>query len=176
MEIVAHRDIELGEEISITCAFLPSRRPIPCAPMPQSNQTVDIPQNLYTKDRQKLLSRRGFTCTCPVCSDPAAIATSDSNKARIQSVLGTLRDLGPERTEETLDGLWGEMLGVLREEALWSQVAEFAALWADLYAAVGGSVKARGMAEWALRERVFYNGEDSERVEKARAFVRKFEG
>lgn len=68
------------------------------------------------------------------------------------------------------------MLGVLREEALWSQVAEFAALWADLYAAVGARGKAREMAEWALTERIFFNGEDSERVEKARAFERKFEG
>lgn len=66
------------------------------------------------------------------------------------------------------------MLGVLKEEALWSQVAKFVALWADLYAAVGARGKAREMAGWALGERVFYNGEDSERVEKARAFVRKF--
>lgn len=143
---------------------------------PSSDQEADIPQNLYTKDRQKLLSRRGFTCTCPVCSDSSTTASSDANKARIQSILGTLRDLGSARTEDVLDGLWEEMLGILREEALWSQVAEFAALWADLYAAVGARGKAREMAGWALRERVFYNGEDSERVEKARAFVRKFEG
>lgn len=143
---------------------------------PSSDQEADIPQNLYTKDRQKLLSRRGFTCTCPVCSDSSTTASSDANKARIQSILGTLRDLGSARTEDVLDGLWEEMLGILREEALWSQVAEFAALWADLYAAVGARGKVREMAGWALRERVFYNGEDSERVEKARAFVRKFEG
>ena len=68
------------------------------------------------------------------------------------------------------------MLGVLEEEALWSQVAEFAALWADLYWVSGAGEKAKRMAERALRERIFYTGEDSERSEKARSFVKKFEG
>ena len=121
-----------------------------------------------------MLSRRGFACTCPVCSSQAATAASDANKARIQSILETLRDLGSNRTEEILDELWGEMLGVLEMEALWSQVAEFAALWADLYWVSGAREKARVMAERALRERVFYTGADSERAEKARVFVKKF--
>lgn len=88
----------------------------------------------------------------------------------------TLRDLGPKRTEAVLDELWEEMLGVLGEEALWSQVAEFAALWADLYWVSGAREKARGLAGRALRERVFFTGEGSERAEKARAIVRKFGG
>lgn len=123
-----------------------------------------------------MLSRRGFACACPVCSSQAATTASDANKARIQSILETLRDLGETRTEEVLDELWGEMLGVLEEEALWSQVPEFAALWADLYWVVGAREKTRVMAERALRERVFYNGADSERAEKARVLVRKFGG
>lgn len=123
-----------------------------------------------------MLSRRGFACACPVCSSQAAATASDTNKARIQSILETLRDLGTNRTEGALDELWGEMLGVLEAEALWSQVAEFAALWADLYWVSGVVEKARAMAGRSLRERVFYNGADSERVEKARAFVRRFGG
>ena len=122
-----------------------------------------------------MISRRGFKCTCSVCSSAAATASSDANKARIQSILETLRDLGHGRTRAVLDGLWEEMLGVLEEEALWSQVAEFAMLWADLYWVVGERERAREMAARGLRERVFYTGEDSERAEKARAFVQKFQ-
>ena len=172
MEIVAQQDIEPGEEITITCAFSAFGFLSHVAHLTH----VDIPQNLYTADRQKMISRRGFTCSCPVCSSPTATAASDTNKARIQSILETLRDLGSKRTEAVLDELWEEMLGVLAEEALWSQVAEFAMLWADLYWIAGGKVKAKEMAARGLRERVFYTGEDSERAEKARAFVKRFDG
>lgn len=176
MEIVAQQDIEPGEEITITCTPTPNRE-LPLDPQMATILTdADIPQNLYTADRQKMLSRRGFTCTCPVCSSPSATAASDANKARVQSILETLRDLGPRRTEGVLDELWAEMLGVLEVEALWSQVAEFAALWADLYWLAGAREKARSMAARALRERVFYTGPDSERAEKARLFVGKFGG
>lgn len=123
-----------------------------------------------------MLSRRGFACACSVCSSQAATAASDANKARIQSILETLRDLGAGRTVEVLDELWEEMLGVLEAEALWSQVAEFAALWADLYWVTGAREKAREKAGRALRGRVFYTGADGERAEKARALVRKFGG
>ncbi|SPO05127.1 uncharacterized protein DNG_07812 [Cephalotrichum gorgonifer] len=154
MEIVAQQDIESDEEVTITY----------------------IPQNLLTADRQKLISRRGFTCGCPVCSTPSVASSSDANKSRINAILGTLRDLGPQRTEKILDELWQEMRQILAEESLHAQVAEFAGLWADLYWAAGAAAKAREIAGRVLAERVFYNGKDSERAERAKGFARKFEG
>jgi hypothetical protein len=127
-----------------------------------------------SKQRKELISRRGFKCTCDVCSSPDQEAIWDKNRQRIQDILITFRAL-EKRTTDNIRRASAELFEILEKEAMQVQQGEFAALFADLYWEIGEKEMARDMARLSAEKRIWYNGADSERAEKASKFVQKFD-
>ncbi|CAI4213255.1 unnamed protein product [Parascedosporium putredinis] len=95
MEAIAYRDIKQGEELSIAYT----------------------PLNLQTEDRQDIIQRWGFNCTCQLCSDPALSASSDRNRQRIAGIITEAN--GPQsREREVLARLSEEMKELVEAEEL----------------------------------------------------------
>jgi hypothetical protein len=129
---------------------------------------------MVSGQRKKAISRRGFNCSCPVCSSPEEEAMSDRNRERIQEILIAFRH--PEkRTAANVDSAAVEVFQILEAEAIHAQEGEFAALFAELYREIGDTKKARDMARLSTEKRIWHNGADSERAEKAREFFRGFQ-
>ncbi|KAF2840497.1 SET domain-containing protein, partial [Patellaria atrata CBS 101060] len=124
-EVVAHRDIELGEEITLTY----------------------IPSILPHSERRLKLRAWNFTCACPICSAPASgIAHSDSQRARIQAIgdeLAYLRVASPTpENRSQIDTLSKELLRIVEEEELPGELPMFWEQLARVYFDVGDVLQA----------------------------------
>jgi len=134
---------------------------------------ADVPQSIVSDQRRELIARRGFSCSCDVCSSKEEEILSDQNRERIQDILTNFRDLR-KRTATNIGRASSEIFQILENEAMQAQQGEFAALFAELYWEIGEKKKARDMARLSAEKRVWYNGPDSERAEKARLLLQKF--
>ena len=135
---------------------------------------ADVPQYLVSDQRKKLIAHRGFSCSCDICSSKEEEILSDQNRERIQDILTNFRDLR-KRTAANIGRASSELFQILEKEAMQAQQGEFAALFAELYWEIGEKEKARDMARLSAEKRIWYNGPDSRRAEKARLFLQKFE-
>ncbi|KAK4161208.1 N-lysine methyltransferase SMYD2 [Cladorrhinum sp. PSN259] len=153
MEVVAYRDIQPGEELSISYA----------------------PLNMLTKDRRALLQAWGFNCTCSLCADPAASKRSDIQRARIQQILEEL-DRPEGRTPEKLIANIKEVEELAHKEGMTAQIGDLYGIIANIFLEIGEPEKAREYSRIAVRNLRWYAGFDSERAEDAMAFRDKLDG
>ena len=82
--MIAFRDIEAGEELTLSCKHLFPTTPVFTM---LTRHHADIDLGKTHADRQRALQRWGFTCTCAICTAKASeIAESDARRSRIQEL------------------------------------------------------------------------------------------
>ena len=101
--MIAFRDIEAGEELTLSCKFAffffpllsaiipihlrPSSINLPSLAPVLTKHHTDIDLGKTHAERQRALQRWGFTCTCAMCTASASeIAESDARRSRIQEL------------------------------------------------------------------------------------------
>ncbi|KAK0710432.1 hypothetical protein B0T21DRAFT_415986 [Apiosordaria backusii] len=122
MTVWASRDIEPGEEISITYSAA----------------------GLSSKERRETLEKVwGFKCQCSLCtSSPEVIKESDDNRAQIRAYQGSIPNLAQEgKFEEALKQA-EHMFELVDEEALTDQMSDMYEYPARMYYQIGNLEKA----------------------------------
>ncbi|KZL63659.1 a g-specific adenine glycosylase [Colletotrichum incanum] len=114
LEVVAYKDIQPGEELSISYSML----------------------NMLYEDRKQTLQEWGFNCTCTLCSSPDDVAVSDTYRTRLQEILAELTDPA-FRTPSLVAELTDELDDVMEREGLAAQAGEFYGMIARVYARMG---------------------------------------
>ena len=128
--------------------------------------------NLLYEDRQYLLQRWGFNCTCALCSSPTARAASDGRLLRIQAILDELK-VKENRSHTMVGKLTVEVLNLLEAEGLWAQVGDFYTVLTQVHLEMNNVRVAKKYAEMTLESRIMYSGAESESMEKAERMVRQ---
>ncbi|WQF81251.1 Putative SET domain-containing protein [Colletotrichum destructivum] len=153
LEVVAYKDIQPGEEVSISYSML----------------------NMLSDDRKRTLQEWGFNCTCALCGSPAAdIAASDARRARLQQILARLTDdtaTGPSLSAAAIGELTAEMDGVVEREGLAAQAGEFYGMVARAYARAGEAGAGARYARMAVEGMERFAGYDDERTAAARGLL-----
>ncbi|PKS11005.1 hypothetical protein jhhlp_002764 [Lomentospora prolificans] len=148
MEVIAYRDIEAGEELSVAYT----------------------PLNIQTEARQKALRLWGFNCTCSLCTKPHLRDRSDRNRQRIQ---GVVVEMGkPEnRNHQALTELSDEMLELIGTEKLTALLGDFYGMLAESFSRLGDSDTALKYANLALTHQQEFRSPDHKRVGDMRKLV-----
>ncbi|KXX78465.1 N-lysine methyltransferase SMYD2 [Madurella mycetomatis] len=153
MEVVAYKDIEPGEELSLSYT----------------------PLNILSTDRRDMIQFWGFNCTCALCSNAQAIKTSDRQRRRIQKILEDLDD-SANHTPEKVSAATTEVEGLVVEEGMTGQMGDLYSIIANVYLTMGDLKMARSYGKLAVKLLRWYAGFDSARTESAQAFMVKLEG
>jgi len=158
MEVVAYRDIQEGEELSLSY----------------------IPLNHPWHQRQHLVtSKWGFTCTCPLCKASAENrAASDRRRDNVDVILGGVRQRENITRRDRVQRAVGALEELVKAEGLSAQFGDLLVLIADSCLNVGDYELARKIGEQALRLQKRYAGVDNERsyqVERLLEVVDQFE-
>ncbi|KAF2748378.1 SET domain-containing protein [Sporormia fimetaria CBS 119925] len=144
MGIKAYRDIEPGEEITISYLLLGKTYP----------------------QRQEQLKRWDFTCTCALCSLAAhKRQISDIRRTRIQTLTQTLDEHWREKSYHAAITDAEEMVELMKEEGLTALLADQYVVLAKLWVLYGEREKAEEYAELAvdiLGDMGFLGGESKE--------------
>ena len=150
--VIATRDIEMGEEISVSCMHI-----IPhcqkCI-VQLTNLASDIEFGLKREERQALLKNRwGFTCMCALCtSDAEKIKESDKRRELIRQLRDKIRQ-GLDRDDFPSSLKWyRQMIKLCLKERLFPQLGEQYWVLAKLYSTVGESTNALKYAQLAYKE------------------------
>ncbi|KAK4652653.1 hypothetical protein QC762_501380 [Podospora pseudocomata] len=122
MTVWASRDIEPGEEISITYSTA----------------------GLLSKERQQALENIwGFKCSCALCtSPPEVLKKSDNNRAQIRSYQASIPQLAQEEKFEEALQQAEHMFQLVEEEGLTDQMSDMYEYPARMYYHVGNLDKA----------------------------------
>ena len=115
----ALRDIEPGEEITISCRSSPGAR------TPRANVITDIAINARSEERETQLRQWGFDCSCEACTAPTRqLEVSDERRAALADCITVMMQAlsrgdiraGIETLEKALDDLEAEGLTPLAGE------------------------------------------------------------
>ncbi|KAI1778834.1 SET domain-containing protein [Hypoxylon cercidicola] len=144
IEVIAMRDIEVGEEIT------------------QSY----VPLGLSYKDRKEGLKNWNFACTCSLCAaSKSQRAASDRHRERLLDIYHELNDGATGKgnlTESIVNELTGEMESLIHEEKLEAQQLVYYGVVARAYMRVGELVAARKYVELCEDLWVRYAGDDQD--------------
>ncbi|KAI1409834.1 SET domain-containing protein [Hypoxylon sp. FL1857] len=144
VEVIAMRDIEIGEEIT------------------QSY----VPLGLSYEDRKEDLKNWGFSCSCSLCtSTKSDRAASDKHRARLQHIYHELNEGATGKAELTADTIYGlvdEMESLVREEKLEAQLLVHYGAVARAYMRIGQLEAARKYVELCEDLWVRYAGEEED--------------
>uniref|UniRef100_L2FM87 SET domain-containing protein n=1 Tax=Colletotrichum fructicola (strain Nara gc5) TaxID=1213859 RepID=L2FM87_COLFN len=149
LEVVAYRDIQPGEELSISYS----------------------PLNMLYADRQRTLQEWGFNCTCSLCSSASAVAASDARRGRMQEIVSALNNKVFRSLPARMAELAEELDGILKEEGLSAQKGDFYDILARAYVDMGEVETGRRYARLAVEKLVHFAGYDDERTERARGLL-----
>ncbi|GAB1312435.1 SET domain-containing protein [Madurella fahalii] len=152
MEVVAYKDIEPGEELSLSYT----------------------PLNILSTDRRELIQFWGFNCSCALCSNDRAIEISDRQRSRIQKILEEL-DNPASHTPEKVSAATAEVEDLVVKEGMTGQIGDLYSIIANVYLTMGDLKMARSYGELAVKLLRWYAGFDSARTESAREFMVKLE-
>ncbi|KAF2114599.1 hypothetical protein BDV96DRAFT_647294 [Lophiotrema nucula] len=144
MAIKAYRDIEPGEELSISYLTL--------------GQT-------FARRQDALKHKWGFTCTCKLCSLPhAERVASDIRQTLIKQTETKILELWEEGKHKEALGLAEESIEMIKEEGLDHFVPDQYALLAKLWLLLGKRKKAEeiGKKSWELLRQMGYLGTGEE--------------
>ncbi|KAK3940981.1 hypothetical protein QBC46DRAFT_432749 [Diplogelasinospora grovesii] len=169
MEVVALREIQVGEEVAHSCT--PPFFKFPC--MRYTLMIADAPLGYTRAERQEMLRAWGFECRCAMCSAPAEhVALSDSRRERLFEIHHTLSSHASE--DETdgellsharVDQLVSEALTLIAQEELHPQVVVYCALFARAYMAIGDLALARKYVALSEENWILYGGEEHDNVD-----------
>ncbi|CAK7205855.1 hypothetical protein SEUCBS139899_008634 [Sporothrix eucalyptigena] len=158
-KVIAFRDIELGEEITISYTDF----------------------GLTHEERQeKLLRRWGFSCTCDLCSGGAeATAASDARRRRVTGLRNeVVGHLQKGKFAVAISAYENELLDLVRTEHLAEHMGEHYEVLARLHLAAGNQTTAGVYAQRALDELETFGTTDTQSaagsVQELRAFVKAF--
>ncbi|KAK4213122.1 hypothetical protein QBC37DRAFT_388231 [Rhypophila decipiens] len=170
--IAALRDIEPGEEITISCPFLPS--PF-CTQTIPPNQESDLPLGLTHSERQRRLQRWSFTCSCALCTAPQeTISASDKQRTEIEDA----RDKAIEafkygRPYEAIS-LTKKILNLIPSEELYPWESEQYENLARVYWLMGDKKTGDSYARLSLRKLAEQGFIDAARKEYFDLLVKEF--
>ncbi|KAI1392475.1 SET domain-containing protein [Hypoxylon trugodes] len=153
MEVVAYRDIKVGEELTFSY----------------------LPLNLLSEQRQSLISEWGFNCTCSLCTSPKDTAISDRRRGRIQELLAEL-DRPEIQKHAAVEKRVKEILDLCEKEAMAAQVGDFYSIVAEVYSSMGDFSLAKKYGDLAVKELMHYAGYDHERTKGALLFLENLPG
>ncbi|KAG9194295.1 hypothetical protein G6011_04330 [Alternaria panax] len=121
MAIKAYRNIEPGEEITVSYLLL----------------------GLPSTNRQSLLTRWGFRCTCDLCSLPSQERkASDLRRTMIAQAEEKIMELAQEYKLDEAISLAEESVQMIKEEGIWSMLTDEYAILAMLWLEKGNEEKA----------------------------------
>lgn len=151
MSAVATRDIEPGEEITISCKhgppvvlLLPS-----CAGCNSAGIT-DIPLGMPTTQRTRTISNWGFNCTCDLCSaPPSARDASDERRERLVEISYAMQDESTSYND--LVELTREFIKLAQTERLVAKVGEYYQTFMRVYYGAGDAETARKYGRASLK-------------------------
>lgn len=143
--IRAYRDIQPGEEITISCK----------SPFPTHLHHPNIPSDLLLGKphaaRQEGLKRWGFNCTCALCTAPPAIrAAHDTRRNRIAELEPQLNTLYREGKHNAAIAAGEEIVELMLEEGLTSLLPEVYVMLTRLYLVTEQRERAEEAADLAL--------------------------
>ncbi|KAK1760039.1 N-lysine methyltransferase SMYD2 [Echria macrotheca] len=140
MEVVAHRDIQPGEEITISY----------------------IPLNMQSQQRLQKIQSWGFNCSCSFCADERKLAESDRRRDGIEAIIHGLRQ-PINMSREIVSLAITRLEEMAEEEGLSSQMGDILYLVADACLSADNFQLAREVGEKALKIQKRYAGVDNER-------------
>ncbi|KAK4215098.1 hypothetical protein QBC37DRAFT_399028 [Rhypophila decipiens] len=166
MTAVATRDIEPGEEITISCQLniIFVCRYISYSRMSDQDRRVsDISLGMPSVYRQQALANWSFKCTCALCtSAPEALSASDSRREKLVELLHEMNQLVPVSSKplsveqiqanyEKLVVYTREFVEILQIERLFPKVGEYYQRFMKLYYGFGDIESAYKYARTALK-------------------------
>lgn len=130
--------------------------------------------NLGTEDRQMILERWGFKCSCSLCSSPSKSKVSDRRRQRIEVIMEQLgQDI--DRDHKATDKLVAEIVELCDLEGMLALTGDVHVNIALAWERAGNLELARKHARLAVERLKHYAGEDNERTENAVQFLKQLE-
>jgi len=130
----------------------------------------DTPLNLKTDDRQEILRRWGFTCTCELCTNPKLSKPSDRNRQRLADIVSQIRE-SRNHAYDTLRNLAEEVVRLIETERLTAATGDLYGILAQSFLESGFPDVALGYAEMSLESRVTYGSSDHPKTDPTRRFI-----
>ncbi|KAK0623700.1 hypothetical protein B0T14DRAFT_408283, partial [Immersiella caudata] len=153
MEIIAYRDIEPGEEITLSYFSL----------------------NLRYHQRLSAIKNWGFSCSCSFCADEAAREESDQKRQNIESILLAITRQ-ENITRDIVSRAVGKLHEITEEEGLTAQMGDLLLMVADACVAAKDFELARQIGEEALKISRKYAGFDNDRTNDVVKLLEGLEG
>ncbi|KAK0646870.1 hypothetical protein B0T16DRAFT_170692 [Cercophora newfieldiana] len=142
LEIVAYRDIEPGEEITLSYFAL----------------------NLRYHQRIQAIKSWGFNCSCSFCADEATRQKSDRRRDDIARILQAITRK-ENITRDIVSKAVGKLEDLVNEEGLSAQMGDLLYMVADACMAAKDFQLAREIGEEALKVQRRYAGFDNDRTQ-----------
>ncbi|KAH8906915.1 SET domain-containing protein [Coniochaeta sp. PMI_546] len=140
MSAVSLRDIEAGEEITISYAEFGT---------------------MYGQRQHSLLHNWGFRCTCALCTAPSEVLiASDRRRGRIGEIRQEIVELVQAKQFERAISMSKEMIDLVLKEELVAHLGEHYEVLARLYYAVRDAANTEKYARLAIIDLEKYGGED----------------
>jgi hypothetical protein len=173
MEVVAHRDIQPGEEITINCEHAL------CGPQGAGVPDFDIDAFLgmpHHVRRQFLLENWGFNCTCSLCRSSAEdISASDARRLKIVQLREDIDRSKARKQYEKAAEFTNELLELYELEGLAPLMPEFYEVLSELYVEMGDLDAASRYGQMALDGWLEFKSVDNQQVESARRFLQELD-
>ncbi|KAL2158713.1 hypothetical protein VTH06DRAFT_4195 [Thermothelomyces fergusii] len=155
MEVVAFRDIEPGEEISMSY----------------------VPLEMHMGERREYLKNNWeFDCACSLCRSPQEdIDNTTKWRDKVRSLRETVKNARSEGFQENAIAMAEEWLMVSEWDKTPPLMAEYHHTLADLYFLKGDMANATMYARMAMDEWLRLGSVDDEQLEQSRLFLRRLE-
>ncbi|ROT40452.1 hypothetical protein SODALDRAFT_270606 [Sodiomyces alkalinus F11] len=149
MDVIAYRDIQPGEEITVSYA----------------------PLNILAEDRaDMILSHWSFQCKCPLCSSESEIYLSDMQRRQLDRIIEEL-DLPEVRTPQLVANLVEELEEIIDAEGLAAQRGDIYGIVSKVYSEMGDLREALRYAQVGSGLQEHFKGWDDRRTWNAKRFV-----
>ncbi len=182
MSVMAFRDIQPREEVTISCACHQSPWPLDFLLLSSffsflaNPGCADSQLGLTYEERQETLLRRwGFKCTCHLCSrTPDEIADSDHRRKRLSSIREDIIALVTDMKYDEAVKEYEDVLSLVQEERLVEHLGEHHEVLARLHMALGHRADAEKHARLAVSDMVEFGGpQDDEKVVELRGILKQ---
>jgi len=121
MTAVATRDIEPGEEITISCEPFPL---MVSSELHSTHNLTDLPLGMPSKHRLRNLDNWGFNCTCSLCTaSPEVREASDQRREKLADVYFAMKK--SDITHQELIDMTGRFLELIYTERLETRFGEY---------------------------------------------------
>lgn len=178
MTIWSARDIEPGEEITISCRA--SATPI-FHHIKVANAPADYSVELTRAERQEALKDIwGFNCACSLCAaDEKTRKASDARRVEFRALRNKVLELAQENDFDAAIKKTEKLFRIVEEEELAPHIGDLYEIPARLYYQIGDLEKAREYLKLSMHELDGWGvpgGNDIEKLRVQKGVLRQLEG